>query len=140
MSESGDHILSGDQQQRISVSKHEKNLRQIRCVVSHRSPVTLHHCHSGSMCDLGPEFPNPGWAQRQNPFLQIPLVALYHVGNAGIDGSIGVVTWERTFGSQLDFLHEINGKLPYDIWNEARQWTSKNLRSLRLKKKHPRSG
>ena len=109
----------------MPITVHEKNLRQMSCVISCRKPVTLHHCKSGSMNDLGPEYPNPGRSQKQNPFLQIPLHAKYHIGDYGIDSGMGVETWEDAFGSQLDFLHETNGQLIYDIWEQAVLWRNK---------------
>lgn len=109
----------------IPVSHHDRALRDMSCIVSQMRPVTLHHCHSGSMMELGPEFPNPGWAQRNNPFLQIPLHAKYHVGDFGVD-VIGVETWEDHFGSQVEHLEEINGMLNYDLWRQATLWAQSN--------------
>ncbi len=129
MSESEGPTPSGDPPPKISVSRHEKNLRQMRCVVSMLTPVTLHHCHGGSMLDLGPAFQNPGMAERNNPFFQIPIILKYHVGPMGIDGSSGVVEWERTFGSQVGFLHEINEQLEYDLWEQATLWSNENWKS-----------
>ena len=125
MSESDDLTASGEEPRRISVSEHERRLRDMRCVVTESFPVSLHHCHSGSMCELGPEFPNPGWAQKQNPFLQIPLHIDVHVGPRGIDGSLGVIYWEGLYGSQVEMLHEVNSLLPYDIFEQARLWQNK---------------
>jgi len=68
----------------VSITRHEKALRDLRCVVSHKTPVTLHHCHGGSMNYID-DLPNPGMAQKNNPFLQIPLHADFHTGNCGID-------------------------------------------------------
>jgi len=126
MSESDDHTQSGEEPRKISVSRHEKNLRELRCVVSMQYPVTLHHCHGGSMLDLGPGFPNPGMAEKNNPFLQIPLLLRYHTGSMAIDGSMGVETWEEIFGKQVDFLIEVNGQLEYDIWEQAILWNNEN--------------
>lgn len=78
------------------------------------------------MLELGQEFPNPGMAQRNNPFLQIPLQARYHVGDFGIDYGMGVKTWEEEFGSQVEHLNDVNGQLTYDLWMQARIWASKN--------------
>lgn len=114
----------------VPVSVHEKNLRAMRCAVSDRYGVTLHHCHGGSMLKLGPDWPNPGEGQRANPFLQIPLAAEYHVGYYGIDNGLGryngVREWEEAFGEQLGFLGETNGQLTYDLWEQAEQWRRVN--------------
>jgi len=116
----------------VSVTRHEKALRAMRCVVSDRHQVTLHHCHGGSMLDLGAEFPNPGMGQRNNPFLQIPLVAEYHVGQNGIDQGMGVKSWEEKYGDQVTYLKRVNWNLPYDLWEQARLWQQKNRKALRI--------
>jgi hypothetical protein len=63
-----------------------------------------------------------GMGQKQNPFLQIPLHAHYHVGDQGIDYGLGVQTWERYYGSQMELLEKVNEQLPYDIWELAKAW------------------
>ena len=105
--------------QTVAVSKHEKNLRELRCIISRNPSVTLHHCHGGSMAESGWAV---GMGQKQNPFLQIPLNAHYHVGDMGIDYGVGVLTWELRFGKQMELLEEVNQKLPYNLWEEARAW------------------
>ena len=88
------------------------------------------------MLDLGPAFQNPGMGERNNPFFQIPILLKYHVGPMGIDGSTGVVEWERTFGSQVGFLHEVNGQLEYDLWEQATLWSKENWKSASPVKSH----
>ena len=63
-----------------------------------------------------------GMGQKQNPFLQIPLKDVYHVGDLGIDYGYGVETWEEMFGTQLEHLETVNKQLPYDIWALAKAW------------------
>ncbi len=65
-----------------------------------------------------------GMAQRQNPYLQIPLHEKYHVGSCGIDSAMGVQTWEAAFGTQADHLDSTNELLGYsiDIWTLARTY------------------
>ncbi len=117
----------------VPVTRHEKNLRALKCVVSHRTPVTLHHCHGGSMKDL---FRNPGMAQKACPYLQIPLHSNYHTGQFGIDSGMGttgwVAEWERTFGRQLDHLRDVSGQLGYDVIRSAKLWIQQNNRRLIL--------
>ncbi len=103
----------------IAVTKHEKALRQMRCVVSHNPSVTLHHCHGGSLKE---DRWHVGMGQKQNPFLQIPLHNHYHTGNMGIDSGYGVVSWERVFGTQVEHLNCVNEQLDYDIYEEALKW------------------
>jgi len=129
MIESGDHIASGVLPQRISVSRHEKNLRELRCMVTMMYPVTLHHCHGGSMTELGPEIQGPGMGERNNPFFQIPLMLDYHTGTRGIDGSLGVEVWESIFEKQVDLLNQVNDQLDYDIWEQANLWSKENWKS-----------
>lgn len=107
----------------IAVSKHEKYLRQMRCVVSKSPFITLHHTHGGSMKEHGWHV---GVGQKQNPFLQLPLNVEYHVGNFGIDSGIGVETWESQFGRQWDHLTWLNDQLPYNIFAEAVRWEEAN--------------
>jgi hypothetical protein len=105
----------------VTVTSHERALRQLPCCVSDRTPVTLHHCHGGSILDAG--FP-VGMALKQNPFLQIPLHAEYHVGNFGIDYGEGVLTWEQKFGTQVEHLRWVQEKLgyPVDLFEMARTY------------------
>ena len=129
MIESGDLIQSGALPQKISVSRHEKNLRQMCCIVTWMYPVTLHHCHGGSMLVLGEQFQNPGMGERNNPFLQIPLVFHLHTGPQGIDGSMGVRKWESIYGRQTSHLHDVNKQLDYDLWEQATRWSKENWKS-----------
>lgn len=111
-----------------SVNDHEKRLRQLRCVVSESPFITLHHTHGGSMLYLAQELglPNPGMAQRNNPFLQIPLNGIYHVGEFGIDAGTGrfkgVEEWELAFGAQKDHLVSVSEQLGYDVFEAAQRW------------------
>lgn len=106
----------------VTIRAHEKWLRTLPCSASGKYPVTLHHCHGGSMKELGPDFPARGKSRKNNPWFQIPLHAEYHVGKYGIDYGYGVLSWERDFGRQLDMLHELNLMLDYDIFELAREW------------------
>lgn len=127
MSESDDRTASGAEPQRISVSRHEKNLRKLRCVVTASVPVTLHHCHGGSMLYLAGQ--NPGMGERNNPFLQIPIILEYHTGIRGIDGSMGVDAWEAMYDNQVNLLDEVNDLLDYDLWEQAKLWSKENWKS-----------
>lgn len=72
------------------------------------------------------DLPNPGMAQKNNPFLQIPLHADFHTGNCGIDSGTGVEEWERLFGSQEELLNEVSDELGYDVFKEARAWANQH--------------
>lgn len=81
------------------------------------------------MLNLGKKHENPGMGQKNNPFLQIPIMLEYHTGVRGIDGSIGVETWEAMYGNQVDLLEEVNEQLEYDLWNQAILWGRENWKS-----------
>lgn len=133
MSESVDRIPSGDPPQRISVTRHEKNLRGLRCCVSASPFVTLHHTHGGSVQDAGWHV---GVALKQNPFLQIPLQDIFHIGDRGIDTGFGVRSWEYIFGTQMEHLRSVNEQLDYDIWEQAELWNKQNWKSKTKVKSH----
>lgn len=86
------------------------------------TPVTLHHCHGGSMKDAGWHV---GVAQKQNPFLQIPLHARFHVGDRGVDYGVGVLTWEARYGTQIELLHWVDEQLgyPLSVFELAKEWS-----------------
>lgn len=92
--------------------------------MSDRTPVTLHHTRGGSISES--LFGGPGAGQKQNPALQIPLHADYHVGTYGIDARIGssVRDWERRFGEQTDHLSSTSRLLRYSVWTLAWSWAS----------------
>ena len=142
MSESDDRTQSGEAPAKIEMDsipavkeisawEHERNLRNLRCVVSHGFPVTLHHCKGASMKSV--HGGSPGISQKVNPFFQIPLIAKYHVGDLGIDTGMGEIKskeqWEERFGTQLDHLHDVNALVYYDIWIQAGMWMAKHGRS-----------
>ncbi len=56
-----------------------------------------------------------GMGLRQNPFLQIPLLAKYHTGSFGIDAGVGVLSWERLFGTQVEWLEWVDDHLAYPV-------------------------
>jgi hypothetical protein len=99
------------------LAEHLRALRAYGCVVSgYRGFVTLHHCHGGSMLELGGTLRGVG--QKSSDWLQIPLRADLHVGVCGID-VIGVEEWEGLFGRQLDYLDEIVRELQVDVFRMA---------------------
>jgi hypothetical protein len=96
--------------------EHAAALRRLGCVVTgYRGFVQLHHCHSGSMCELGLV---RGVSQKASDWLQIPLRPDLHVGIMGID-VVGVETWERDFGRQLDYLDEVCRELGVNVFRLA---------------------
>lgn len=103
-----------------TVKEHQANVRELRCVITAYPWPTIHHVHGGSMTESGYQ---SGAAQRGcGEALIIPLKADFHVGDEGIDYGVGVLTWERWYGTQMDFLHEVNEQLAYDIFALHREW------------------
>lgn len=66
---------------------------------------------------------NSGGAQRGcGEALVIPLKSDFHVGNEGIDYGIGVLTWEKWYGTQMEFLAEVGELLGYDLFRLHEAW------------------
>ena len=64
-----------------------------------------------------------GGAQRgSGEALVIPLKADFHVGDEGIDYGVGVLTWEKWYGTQMDFLREVGELLGYDLFHLHDKW------------------
>lgn len=93
---------------------------EIGCVVTGRfDDTTIHHCHSGSMAEVGI---NRGGAQKVNDFLVLPLHRSVHCSGPGaIDGAVngGVLTWEATNGRQVDFINKLIDRTGIDVWAKA---------------------
>lgn len=101
----------------VSVTNHHKLVRSLGCIVSsYGGEIELHHCHGGSMRELGP---GPGMAQCNSDWLVIPLRKLYHTGALGIDSGLGVESWEESFGRQVDHLTEVSELLGYNVFKAA---------------------
>lgn len=92
-------------------------MRALGCIVTRQQQdVTIHHCHSGSMVELGY---NRG-STRSNHWLVIPLHLYMHsMGPYAIDGSCGVLTWERMFGTQVEHLDDVSRRLGYNVWKRG---------------------
>lgn len=104
--------------ERKAIKAHEALLRQLPCVVTGRTPVTLHHCHGGSMKEAGFHV---GMGEKASDWLQIPIHADLHVGPMGIDGGFGVKAWEELNGRQIDHLGAVSKKLGYNVIERAKR-------------------
>lgn len=60
-----------------------------------------------------------GGAQKVSDWFQIPLCVLHHVGDEGVDSSMGVDEWERRYGRQLDHLRHVIDMLGVDVFAQA---------------------
>jgi len=97
----------------VKIAKHHLNCRLNGCIITERPNPTLHHVHGGSMTEFGV---SRGGAQRTSDWLVIPLDADLHVGKNGIDYGVGVLSWERQWGTQLYWLTELCRALGYDVF------------------------
>lgn len=88
--------------------------------MTRRSPVTLHHCHGGSLREEYPHLAR-GKGQKVSDWLVIPIVADIHTGPMGIDGFMGVSAWEAMFGRQTDFLRQVSEAVGYDVFTLAEE-------------------
>lgn len=105
-----------DLKERKAIEAHLERVGSLNCVVTGYSHPTLHHCHSGSMSANGI---NRGGSQRPSDWFVIPIVASLHVGNGGIDGSLGVLSWEKLYGTQFEHLKTISRVLGYNVFKKA---------------------
>ena len=103
-----------------TIKQHQANVRSLRCLISANPAATIHHCHGGSMKDAGY---HSGMAERGvSEALIIPIKADFHFGDEGIDYGVGVLTWEKYYGTQMDFLAEAGEKLGYDFFRLHEKW------------------
>ncbi len=104
------------------IKRHWNRVAGLDCIVTRQPFPTIHHCKGGSML-LIPGLDHPGWAQKQDDWLVIPLAAILHTGDLGIDNGMGpfksVIAWEAKFGSQVDHLDEVCRRLGYNVWARA---------------------
>lgn len=102
------------------VRAHWDKVGILPCCLSWRRPVTLHHCHGGSMIDVLGSC-HRSLNQKTSDWLVIPLAAEFHStgGPYAIDGPMGVVEWERRFGTQVDYLDGLCKALGYNVWKRA---------------------
>ena len=96
-----------------TIREHWDNVGELRCVVTGSPKPTIHHVHGGSVSEAGY---HTGVAKRGvSDALVIPLKSDYHTGDSGIDGGMGVELWEKYYGNQMDFIHEVSYLLGYDL-------------------------
>lgn len=96
----------------VSVRDHWNRVAQIGCLLSGAPNPTLHHCHGGSMRDIGI---HKGVGQKTSDFLVIPLAVRFHTGEYGVD-RLPIRLWEEKFGSQVGHLDDLCRELGYNVW------------------------
>lgn len=100
------------------IKQHWERVSELGCIITGQ-PAEIAHCHGGSISDeLPPNF-QPGMAQRQKHWLVLPLCPrLHRLGPNSLDGG-SVRDWEKTWGTQMDFLRELSERLGYDVFERA---------------------
>jgi len=78
--------------------------------------ATVHHCHGGSMKARGV---HKAKGKKTSDWLCIPLCPDHHVGANGVDGTMGVMTWEQRFGAQSEMLDKLGEIMGLDLWGKA---------------------
>jgi hypothetical protein len=99
--------------------EHWNNVGSLRCMVSGAPNPTLHHVHGGSILARGIMH---GKSKKPSDALVIPLAAMYHTGDEGVD-VIGVTTWEFKYGTQAGMVDRVSEQVGYDLWELARLWS-----------------
>lgn len=102
-----------------SQKNHWTKVAELGCILTGQ-PAEIAHCHGGSVNLLGPKW-RPGWGQRQNHWLVIPLGWRLHRGKEGLDTwADGVVAWEAKWATnQLRLLHQVSDRLGYSVFEKA---------------------
>jgi hypothetical protein len=98
------------------IRRHWDRVAGLGCIVTGVMPATIHHIHGGSVAELGIQ---KGMGQKPNDWLVIPVCYDLHVGRQGIDSGVGVRTWEKQYGRQVDFLDEVCRRLGINVWLKA---------------------
>lgn len=93
---------------------HWQRVAELGCILG-GGPAQLHHAYGGSMRDLGI---HKGIGQKTSDWFVLPLSMRYHTGECGIH-LLGVVEWERRYGTQVAHLDDVCRKLGYNVWIKA---------------------
>lgn len=100
---------------RREIKDHWSRVADLGCLISGRPYPTIHHCKGGSLRGIVQK----GMGQKTSDWLVIPLDWEFHIGDHGIDSRMGVIAWERSFGTQVEHLDEVCRRLGYDVWGKA---------------------
>jgi len=98
------------------IKRHWNAVAEVGCLISRAPNPTLHHCHSGSMTEI---MGLAGWALKSSDWLVIPLAAHFHYGDQGVDGCLGVISWEERYETQVNLLDELCRIMNINVWHNA---------------------
>lgn len=107
----------------MNIKEHKRKILEIGCIVSGNPNCVAHHCCGGSMLEYGFK---RGIGMKNSDWLVIPLSVDFHTGDLGIH-RIGVKTWEKQFGTQINHLKTIGNLLGYDVIEIAQRSKNKQL-------------
>lgn len=96
------------------IKKHWSNVNDLGCIITGNPFCELHHCFGGSMRDIGI---HKGMGQKVSDWLVIPLSAELHRGKDGVHS--GVLTFEKIFSTQYQFLCDVSDMLDVDVFKKA---------------------
>ena len=85
-------------------------------IVGLRQDLTIHHCHGGSLKDIGV---HRCLGKKPSDYLTICLPARFHVGEKGIDSGYGVIRWEKDYTTQVNLLIWTSKKLEVNLFRKA---------------------
>lgn len=94
------------------IRDHWDRVAEVGCLLSGAPNPTLHHCHGGSLREIGI---HKGLGQKTSDYLVIPLASRFHTGEFGID-VIPVWEWEHRFGTQVGHLDDLCRQIGYNVW------------------------
>lgn len=98
------------------IKRHWSRVAEAKCIIRNSPQPTLHHCRSGSMTEI---IGIRGASLKSSDWLVIPLTWDLHLGKEGIDSGMGVLTWEKEYGTQVSHLDKLCHLLGYNVWEKA---------------------
>ena len=98
--------------------RHHDELRELGSILTQSKPVEIAHCHGGSMIDTFGYKINPGWSQRQNHWLVIPLTPEQH-NNEKDSLDRGVRNWEKRHHTQVILLEWVSHLTGINVFEKA---------------------
>jgi len=99
------------------IKRHWDRVADLGCIVCLAKPATIHHCHGGSLKEIGL---HRAVGRKTSDWLVIPLCVVHHVGKYGADSTV-VVRWERRYWTQVELLGWVSERLGIDVIAKARE-------------------
>jgi len=100
------------------IKRHWDRVADLGCIVCLAKPATIHHCHGGSLKEIGL---HRAGGKKPIDWLVVPLCPTHHTGDFGIDGPMGVKRWEREYWPQVELLQWVSDRVGFDVIAKARE-------------------